>query len=113
GGGGSGGLIDEDFAEGAPNFTVIGGSWQVIDGKYRITNASTAGSTHLNNRSIHNTYLDGDFDLTVDATSAANGSVWDDFGVIFGYQDSQNYYFFSSNESNDGGTNGIFRVVNG
>src|SRR5690606_29605662 len=29
------------------------------------------------------------------------------------YQDPQNYYFFSSNQSNDGGTNGIFKVVNG
>jgi hypothetical protein len=62
---------------------------------------------------VHDTALAGDFTLTVDATALAAAAPWANAAVVFGYQDANNYYFFSSNQSNDAGTNGIFRVVNG
>jgi len=42
-----------------------------------------------------------------------SGSAWDDFFVIFGFQDLGNYYFASFNELNDGGTHGIFKIESG
>jgi alpha-D-ribose 1-methylphosphonate 5-triphosphate diphosphatase PhnM len=46
-------------------------------------------------------------------TATASSSTFDDFSVIFGYVDANNYYFASFNESDDDNTNGIFRVSNG
>ena len=62
---------------------------------------------------MHSTVIDGDLTLDVDASAGDAGTAWSDFAVIFGYQDPENYYFFSSNQSNDSATSGIFKVVNG
>jgi hypothetical protein len=106
-------IISENFTSGAGGMTAVDGTWGVNSGAYRLTANNTAATTHLNSRSVHNTVLDGDFTLTVDAQAVAGSAPWTNVAVIFGYQDANNYYFFSSNQSNDGATNGIFRVVNG
>jgi len=41
------------------------------------------------------------------------GSAWNDAAIIFGYQDANNYYYVSLNESNDGNTKGLIKVVGG
>jgi hypothetical protein len=105
--------ISEDFTNGAANFTAVGGTWAASAGTYRVTTPATTGTTHLNTRAIHRTSVDGNFSLAADASTIPAGTPWNDFAVIFGYQDANNYYFFSSNESNDGGTSGLFKVVNG
>lgn len=105
-------VISETFTSSAANFTVSGGTWAVSNGKYVLTNP-VVGGTGLNSRSIHNTTVSGDWTLTVDAATTATSSVWNDFGIIFGYQNSTNYYYFSSNESNDAGTSGIMKVTAG
>ena len=106
-------LIAEDFSAGAANFAVVDGPWGVSGGAYRVTADNTASTTHLNSRSVHGTIVAGDFTLTVDAQALAAAAPWANFSVIFSYQDPSNYYFFSSNQSNDAATSGIFRVVNG
>ncbi|HYO10793.1 MAG TPA: fibronectin type III domain-containing protein, partial [Tepidisphaeraceae bacterium] len=105
--------IDEDFGAGAGNFTVVDGPWSVVAGQLRVTADNNAATTHLNSRAVHKAPIVGDFALTVDARPLAAGAPWANAAVIFGYQNASNYYFFSSNQSNDAGTNGIFRVVNG
>lgn len=105
-------LINETFTSSAANFTTSGGTWTVSSGKYVLT-SPVVGGTGLGNRAVHNTTVSGDWTLTVDASTTATTSAWNDFGIIFGYQSSTNYYFFSSNESNDAGTSGILKVTNG
>jgi hypothetical protein len=105
--------IAEDFSVGAGNFTVVDGTWSVVNGAYQLGTPSTAATTHLSNRSVHNTSVNGDFTLNVQATPTATAAAWNNAAVIFGYQDPNNYYFVSFNESNDAATSGIFKVVNG
>jgi hypothetical protein len=106
-------VISEDFSAGAANFAAVDGSWAASGGAYRVTAAGTAANSHLNTRALHRTAVDGDFTLEADASVAGTGSAWNDFAVVFGYRDAGNYYYFSSNEGNDAGTSGLFRVVNG
>jgi hypothetical protein len=106
-------VVSETFTTSpASNFTVSGGTWTVTGGKYVLTSPVTGG-TGLNSRSTHSATVSGDWTLTVDASVTATSSTWNDFGIIFGYQDSANYYYFSSNESNDAGTSGIMKVTGG
>jgi hypothetical protein len=108
-------LISENFTSGAANFTVVsGGTWAVTSGKYVLTNPvqGAAGSGN-GNIATHNTSVSGDWTLTVDASTTATSSVWNDVSVIFNYQDASNYHYVSFNESNDGGTSGIFKFVAG
>jgi hypothetical protein len=108
-------LINETFPDRASvsDFTTAGGSWSVTSGQYRLTNAARDCSGPLCNRAIHNTNVTGNFTLTAQVGAVSTSGTWDDAVVIFGYKDANNYYFASFNESNDAGTNGIFKVVNG
>lgn len=107
-------LISEDFSSGAGNFTVVlGGTWSVSSGAYVLTNPGSSGNSGNGNISVHHTGLSGDWALSVDASVTATASDWNDFSILFGYQDQNNYYFVSFNESNDGATSGIFEVASG
>jgi hypothetical protein len=108
-------LIDETFVDSASvsDFTTSGGSWNVSNGLYQLTNAINPCSLPLCNMAMHSTNVSGDFTLTAQVGAVSTSGTWDDTAVIFGYQDANNYYFASFNESNDAGTNGIFKVVNG
>lgn len=108
-------LISENFTTSAANFTVVsGGTWSVTGGKYVLTApVNGAAGTGNANISIHNTAIPGDFTLTVDGSTTATSALWNDFSVIFNYQNSTNYYYLSLNESNDGGTNGLFKFAGG
>jgi Bacterial Ig domain/Right handed beta helix region/Fibronectin type III domain len=110
---GSTAFICEDFDDGAAAFTPSAATWSVVSGKYKLTNPTSGGNVGLFNRSLHNSPVSIDFDLTVDASVDDGSTDFDDFGVIFNYQDADNYYYASFNESNDGATNGLFRVQNG
>lgn len=108
-------LINETFTTSpASNFTVVsGGTWAVTGGKYVLTSPASGGVGLNGNISTHNTSLTGDWTLTVDASVTATTSSWDDFSVIFGYQNSTNYYYLSFNESNNDNTSGIMKVTAG
>jgi beta-galactosidase len=105
-------VINESFSSSTVPFTVVrGGTWTVTNGQYQLTNAATA--TGNGNISVHNTSITGDFVLTADASAVPSSSTWDDFSIIFGFTDANNYYFASFNESDNSTTNGLFRVQNG
>jgi hypothetical protein len=89
---------------------VAGGTWTVTGGKLQLTSpAAPTGVQPNGNIRVHNATLTGNFTLTVDASVTPNaGSGFDDFSVIFGYLSSSNYYYVSSNESNDANTSGLF-----
>ena len=107
-------LISETFSVSASNFTVVrGGTWTVTSGTYRLTNPDNSLSIGNGNISIHNTNVTGNFVLTADASVVSTSNAFNDFSILFGYQDTNNYYFASYNESNDPNTSGIFRVSGG
>jgi hypothetical protein len=107
-------LINETFpdAGSVSDFITSGGTWKVSNGLYQLTAASTC-SGPLCNRAVHNTNVSGDFTLTAQVSAVSSSAIWDDAAVIFGYQDANNYYYVSFNESNDPNTNGLFKVVGG
>lgn len=107
-------VFSESFASSAANFTVqSGGAWSVSKGLYKLTKPATFGSSGNGNISVHKYKVSGDFTLTAKASVTPTSSNFDDFSIIFDFQDSQNYYYASFNESNDAGTNGIFKVSAG
>jgi hypothetical protein len=104
--------ISEDCSS-LSNFTkVSGGTWSVSDNRCSLINAVSA-ATGNGNLLIHNTSISGDFVLNVNVSAIASSNSWDDFSIIFGYKDQNNYYFASFNEGNDHNTNGIFKVTSG
>ncbi len=109
----TGATICETFASGAGNFTATSGAWSVSNQRYNVTSPVDGGFGKLGPKATHKTAISGDYDIHVDATLVNTSSVWNDFGVIFGYQNDSNYNFVSFGESNDDGLSGIFRVVNG
>lgn len=110
----TGTLISENFTVSASNFSVVrGGTWTATSGTYRLTDPNNSLSVGNGNISVHNTSVAGDFTLTADASVAQTSNAFNDFSVLFGYQDADNYYFASFNESNDPNTSGIFRVSGG
>lgn len=107
-------VIDEDFSAGAGNFSnVSGGTWNVSGGRYVLSSPASGGAGLLGNISVHGTSVSGDFDLSTTVRITGTGSTWDDTAVVFCYQDTSNYYYVSLNESNDGNTKGVFKVVSG
>lgn len=115
---GSSVTVCQDFAAAPTGMAYTGGTWGVSGGKLTLTSPTTSGSGSSNfNTAILNQNISGDYDYTVEslvvASSGGSTNEFDDFSVIFGYQDSNNYYFASFNESNDGNTHGIFKVQAG
>ena len=106
-------VIAETFASSAASFTkVAGGTWGVVSGRYVLT--APASTTAPNaNLAVHNAALTGDFTLTAAGSTTATTSAWNDFSVVFGYQDTANYYFASFSESNGDSVSGIFEVAGG
>lgn len=111
---GSSATICEDFASSAANFTATGGTWGVSGGKYNLTSPVDQTNIGMDNRAIHNTAISGDFNLTAEASVVGNNtSTFDDFGIIWGYQDANNYYMANFSEGDDSAANGIFKIVAG
>jgi hypothetical protein len=106
-------VITESFTTSAGGFAVVsGGTWTVSGGQYVLTTPSNASVVN-SNLAIHNTAVTGDFILTVDGKATPTTNAWNDFSVVFSYQDAQNYHYVSFSESNDGLTKGIFKVTDG
>jgi Fibronectin type III domain len=107
-------VVDDDFATTADDFTVIAGSWAVASGRYTLAAPADEGEEVANsNLSVQNTVVPGDFTLTAMAATTPTDSLFNDFSIVFGFQDPANYYFASFSEGNDGNTSGIFNVVAG
>ena len=98
------------------NFSVeAGGDWMSSGGQYVLnaSNSFSSSSAPNNHISVLDETLAANFAVSVDATVSPTESNWDDFSVIFNYQDPNNYYFTSFNENSDDQTNGLFKVENG
>ncbi|ATC65421.1 hypothetical protein CMV30_16535 [Nibricoccus aquaticus] len=106
--------ISEDFALSAGNFTpVSGGTWTVNEGRYVLSAPASASPGFLGNLSVHNTAIQSDFSLSTVMRITGTGALWNDAAVVFHYQDSNNFYYVSLNESNDDNTKGILKVQGG
>ncbi len=107
-------LIDEDFATSAEDFFPIAGVWAVAVGRYTLSAPDDQGEEVPNaNLSVHDTVVTGDFTLTATASTTPTDSPFNDFSIVLGYQDPQNYSFASFSEGNDDNTSGLFTVVDG
>lgn len=107
-------VVSESFTSSASNFQVVsGGAWNVKGGVYELTNPASSSTIGNGNVSVYKNKFAGNFTLTVDANASSTTSRFDDFSLIFDFQDAGNYYYASFNESTDSGTNGIFKVSGG
>ncbi len=107
-------LIDEDFATSAENLVPIAGAWAVAVGRYTLSAPDDQGEEVPNaNLSVHDTVVTGDFTLTATASTTPTDSPFNDFSIVFGYRDPENYSFASFSEGNDANTSGLFSVVGG
>lgn len=104
-------IVDEDFS--LPFQTIQGGMWGIVDGAFTLSNPSTNASRGNGNISIYNRDIAGDFVLMTEARVEGTDHPWNDFSVIFGFIDANNYYYVSFNEQNDENTSGVFRVSGG
>jgi hypothetical protein len=106
-------IIYETFIRSAENFIVVkGGQWAASQWRYELDKPASADKGN-GNISVHKTTITGDFILITEALVKPTTGRWDDFSVIFNYQDQNNYYYASFSESNDDGVHGMFRVLNG
>ncbi len=107
-------LIDEDFTATAVDFVPIAGAWAVASGRYTLSAPDDEGESVPNaNLAVHSTVVTGDFTLSASASSTPTDSRFNDFSIVFGYQDPANYYFAGFSEGNDANTSGVFAVVDG
>jgi hypothetical protein len=105
-------IISDDCSN-ISNFTKIsGGTWASSNGQCVLTGAASV-SSGIGNLLVHNTAITGDFTLTANGSAPSTSSSWDDFAIIFNYQNSTNYYYAHFSESNSTTANGIFRVLDG
>lgn len=105
-------LVNESFDSASTSMQQVLGGWQLKSGRYALSTVKNATSGN-GNISVNPTVLTGDFTLSADALVTGTSNAFDDFSLIFGYVDANNYYYASFNESNDDGTNGIFKISNG
>jgi hypothetical protein len=89
------------------------GNWTIKDGNY-ILSKPVKGKNGNGNISVHQKAVPSRyFILESNGKVVPTSSAFDDFSLLFNYQDAKNYYYASFNESNDENTNGIFKVVSG
>lgn len=110
-------IINEGFSQASDinNVNVqAGGLWQVTNGRLVLSNPAAGSGDTLGaaNLATYETAVPaGDFTLTTEASAVNTTSEFNDFAVVFGLQDINNYYFVSFNETSSAGT-GIYRVTN-
>lgn len=100
---GSGGTVN--------NFYVLGGNWSG-NGQY-FSNSSLGSAAGLNTLIIAKTGINGPGNIYVQAEPTTIGGVTDNAAVVWGYQNSTNYLYFSVSEANTGTQGGVFKVQNG
>ncbi|MDY7101258.1 MAG: hypothetical protein S0880_08725 [Actinomycetota bacterium] len=107
--------IVEGFTDSVGGMLPGPGGWDVSGGRYATHDPvrSGAGAIGNSNLSVHETVLSGDFGIEAVVEAEETRGAWDDFSVVLGYQDPDNYLYVSFNESNDAMTSGIFAVVDG
>lgn len=103
----------EDFSTGnAADFSVIQGTWTRSGNTYQGAGPANAGAT-FSALTLLNTPVSGDFVLTADCSMNNTSSSWDNFVIVFGYQDANNYYYVHCCEGGNGSNNGVYKVQDG
>lgn len=95
------------------SFTEIrGGDWAAYGGRYVLSSPANIATGYLGDITVHNAVLDSNYVVEV-TFSVSNTNAFDDAALVFDFQDVNNHYYASLNESNNGGTHGFFKVENG
>jgi mono/diheme cytochrome c family protein len=107
-------VLGEDHTAATNPYTkVLGGTFAVSTGAFRLSSPVTNNNLPNANLAVHPTLLpSGDYELFVDGNATASSATNDDFTVVFNYQNVTNYMFVNFGEANDSASNGVFRVVN-
>ncbi|MFO0882496.1 MAG: hypothetical protein U0491_03540 [Candidatus Saccharimonadales bacterium] len=105
-------VISSSFDGTSTSWQAVLSTWALSGGRYGNT-AVKSDLTTNSNVATNPIVVSGDFTLNTTGKVVGTSGPWDDLSVLFGYQDTNNYYYVSFNESNDGGTSGIFKVQNG
>lgn len=107
-------ILAEDFSSdsAAGRFHARGGTWVVVDGRYRLYEPAEAGAGNAN-LAVHTTPVGGEVVIEATLTAYESEDGWADASLVFGYRDPGDYYYMSVNQDNDADTSGIFRVVDG
>lgn len=107
-------ILAEDFSSdsAAGRFHARGGTWVVVDGRYRLYEPAEAGAGNAN-LAVHTTPVGGEVVIEATLTAYESEDGWADASLVFGYRDPGDYYYLSVNQDNDADTSGIFRVVDG
>jgi hypothetical protein len=108
-------LVDEDFATSTGSMeAVTGGVWGASSGRYVLSAPADGGESVANaNLAVAAPVVTGDFTLNATGSTTASDSPFNDFSVVFGYQNPADYWFVSFSEGNDANTSGVFRVSGG
>ena len=101
----------ESFGSSVADFTPVAGTWGTSSGAYVVTGCGTG--TLIGSLSLLNAPVAGDFVLTANCQSVNSTSSWDNFNIVFNYQDASNYYYVNAVESANGSWNGLFKTVAG
>jgi hypothetical protein len=105
-------VISSSYDSSSTSMQAVLSSWAISGGRYGNTAVKKNIATN-SNLAVNPTVVAGNFNLSVNAKVKGTSSSWDDLSVIFGYKDTNSYYYASFNESNDDGTSGVFVVTNG
>lgn len=106
-------VISEGFtAAPSPLQVIKGGTWSVAGGRLTLTNPASSDTAN-GNLAVHPAAVPEDFRLTATVRATGTASAWNDLSVAFAYLDENNYSYASFNESDDGGTSGLFTVAGG
>lgn len=105
-------VLSDSFSATSTPMTAVFGGWTVGNGVYSISTVKSNLETN-SNLSIYPKAVGDNYTLSADAKVIGTNEIYDDFSIIFGYQNSASYYYVSFNETNDNGTNGFFKSVNG
>lgn len=104
-------IVRKNFSTLPSDFTVVNGTWAVSNGQYQVTQSGTG--TLAAALSLYNTPISGDFVLTANCQSVSSSDSYDNFNIVFNYQDANNYYFINQSESASSTWNGLIKVKNG
>jgi hypothetical protein len=107
-------IINQQFEQAsvANDFTNYGGgTWQVLNGKYQLTNPTTLQNATGGNANLSiytKPVAVNEWRLETNATLNSG-----DFSVVFDYVDENNYYYVNFSDAKGENTNGLFKIAKG
>ncbi|MCH6255009.1 Ig-like domain-containing protein [Puniceicoccaceae bacterium K14] len=110
----------EDFSSDADRFTKVSGNWRLSDGHYeplglnfRQIRNQDVFYWFMRSISVHEERFEEDYRAGAKVRLGEHRRRWCDAALLFGYQDSSNFYYISISNLRWPFANGVFRVVDG